>query len=113
MVIIIAYVHMIGQYAKYGGGSVSYMIEYEPHKKSLYPCRKRIKRNNSVKIIFCMTLLLIGVFVCRSESVREWLIPGDAQVTSEAFTTMITELREGETMGDAVAAFCVQVINGA
>lgn len=91
---------------------MSYCIEYEPHKNKLYPKFKVKKQRNLSKIIICITVLLAVVFACRAEPVRGWLIPGDPQVTSAAFSSMVEQMKQGASVQDAVTAFCVQVING-
>ncbi len=42
-----------------------------------------------------------------------WLLPGDPEVTRNALQTMIDSLSDGETLGEAVATFCREVVAGA
>ena len=44
---------------------------------------------------------------------EEVLLPGDPAVTKQAFSVMTEQLRAGEAIGDAVAAFCQEVMDGA
>lgn len=57
--------------------------------------------------------ILVLLFLCgllRLESVQNLFIPGDPAVTRSAFSTFTRELQEGEKLRDAVAAFCLQII---
>lgn len=41
---------------------------------------------------------------------REFLLPGEQNVTEAAFSEMIGDIREGESLGDALTAFCRQIV---
>lgn len=47
------------------------------------------------------------------EKLEEALLPGDPVVTKQAFSTMTERLQAGETITDAVTAFCQVVMDGA
>ena len=47
------------------------------------------------------------------EVLMEILLPGDPEVTWNALETMATQLRSGEAIGDAVMAFCREIVAGA
>ena len=40
----------------------------------------------------------------------DWLLPGDPAVTKAALTELIENLKAGEQFGDAITAFCREVI---
>ena len=85
---------------------MSYQIQYEPEKNKIYPIRSGRKHNPTVGVLITVMLL-----VCLSVGLRTgWLIPGDPQVTSAAFSEMVDMLRQGETIQDAVTAFCTEVL---
>lgn len=85
---------------------MSYQIQYEPHKNRRYPVCTGRKRHTTV---FVLALTLLAV--CMSIGLRTgWLIPGDPEVTSNAFSDMVTMLREGEGMKEAVTAFCMEIL---
>lgn len=46
-----------------------------------------------------------------SEIMRQILLPGDLSVTEQAFSEMITDLREGESVADAFTVFCRAVLD--
>lgn len=56
----------------------------------------------------CVVILFCGLFSL--ESVREFLIPGNAEATKAAFASFTRELQEGERFSDAVESFCIELI---
>jgi hypothetical protein len=55
-----------------------------------------------------MTIFLLGHF-----GALDFLIPGDREVTKEAFNTMVEDVREGESVSEAITAFCEEIFAGA
>lgn len=45
-----------------------------------------------------------------TELLREFLLPGESNVTESAFSEMIVNLQEGQPLGDAFTAFCRQIV---
>lgn len=43
----------------------------------------------------------------------DFLIPGDKEVTKEAFYIMLNDVREGENVRVAIAAFCEDILDNA
>lgn len=43
---------------------------------------------------------------------RDLLLPGDEEITASALESMIADLRSGEPVGEAVEAFCKEIISG-
>jgi hypothetical protein len=43
---------------------------------------------------------------------RDLLLPGDEQVTSAALEGMVSDLRSGEPIGEAVETFCREILAG-
>lgn len=90
------------------------MIEYDPAEK-----KYEIRRNQSGRFFFLLAaalcLFVIGTLHFWPEG-REILIsiviPGEDAVTIAAFRNMTGNLRAGATVGDAIAAFCSDVIQG-
>lgn len=44
--------------------------------------------------------------------IRDLLLPGDEEVTAVALENMVSDLRSGEPVGEAVEAFCKEIIAG-
>ena len=87
---------------------MSYQIQYESEKNKQYPMERKSalpKRYLVGAIIVALVVSVISV-----PSVRELLIPGDPEVTGAAFSQMIDNLQEGDSVGEAVTAFCREII---
>lgn len=55
--------------------------------------------------------LLTGTFWPEGKAMlQRILIPGDAEVTIAAFSSMVEQIQAGEPIGDAVTAFCGEII---
>ena len=85
---------------------MGYVIQYEPEKNKKYPisvCRKRLP----VGVIVTMLILMIVGIGIR----MKWLVPGDPQVTADAFSAMVDDIADGEPIDESVAAFCGRVLS--
>lgn len=66
-----------------------------------------------------ITWILIGSFMLafilgyRIEGMREFLIPGNPDVTEAAVNAFVEDVREGEPIGEAITAFCLEIIENA
>lgn len=59
-------------------------------------------------------LLLLAVLVSLGGGqIKDFLLPGDPEVTETALQEMAVDIREGEGFRDAFAAFCQKIIDGA
>ena len=88
---------------------MSYQINYDPTRANRFYTAKRKKIP-----VWLMTALCIGIAtLLLNNEFRSLLIPGDPQVTSDAFSELTQELAEGESVKEAVTAFCKQIIDNA
>jgi len=94
---------------------MAYRIVYETGT-----ARVQENRRNSARIwvLTAVFLVLFGVLTVKfwpegREALVEILLPGDPEVTWHALETMVMQLREGEAVGDAVMAFCREIVDGA
>ena len=63
---------------------------------------------------FLIFLLLTGLFWPRGTAkLRKLILPGDEAVTGQALTVLVEDLRAGEPVGDAVRAFCGEILTHA
>ncbi len=93
---------------------MAYRIDYssgEGRKQQI-----RTKRPVPVKGILCAVglagLLTVLAFPPTRIALWNWILPGDGAVTAEAVEGMIEHLRDGVSVGDAVTAFCQEIIAG-
>ena len=91
---------------------MSYRIEYGPAIPQQY-----IKRRNPVRLqvmtaacLLLFSLLVRQFFPAGVQELRRVLLPDVPTITQEALDTMMDDLRDGESLGDAFTAFCTYVI---
>ena len=91
---------------------MAYKIQYSPQEQPRYPMLHQ-QRKYALRVIWA--LVLIGaISLCFSYyGIPDMLIPGDAEVTKSAMLEMISLLRAGTSVKDAVTAFCKQIIDAA
>ena len=91
---------------------MGYRIQYQPELNNKYLIKSKRKTDKQIllyiSILSCLAILLT-VPVCR-HWLWEFLIPGDAQLTSAAFSEMLNLLKSGEDLSDAVTAFCKEIL---
>lgn len=85
---------------------MGYTIQYEPEKNRKYPLLSQKRVRAGMPLIAAVSLVaLLGIGIRTG-----WLIPGDPQVTADAFTQMVDSLQAGESVKDAVTVFCTEVL---
>ena len=92
---------------------MSYYIEYGPAIPPRY-----IKKPRTARLqILTATWLLVFFFLVRAffpsgaAYLRETLLPDAPTVTQEALEDLMSDLRNGEPLEDAFAAFCTYIID--
>lgn len=85
---------------------MAYRIDYQATKK----VRGMEKRTASLPAVAAALVLgAILLWPRGAETLRGLLIPGDAVVTVAALEDLAVDLREGQSMEEALDAFCRQV----
>lgn len=76
------------------------------HRKSKLP---------ALTVAFLLTFLLLTelFWPAGKEKLRHILLPGDPDVTAHAVTVLVDDLRAGEPVGEAVKAFCSEILDHA
>lgn len=94
---------------------MSYRIVYGEEPARWKPNRLRPGRVAAYTavclILFCS--LTIKLWPAGAEVLQEVFLPGDAKVTRQALEHMADNLKAGEAIGDAVAVFCREIVDGA
>lgn len=76
--------------------------------------RTAISRNKKVLPVILAAVICIAVAICvLNPNLKQALIPGNPEVTEAAFATMIADMKEGVRFGDAMTAFCREIIDHA
>lgn len=93
---------------------MGYRLEYGATVVKIPTQESTFNRKNarSVKWIaagcILLSLTILGKIGC-----LDFLIPGDKEVTKQAFSAMVDNVREGEDVKTAVTAFCMEILNRA
>ncbi len=91
---------------------MSYYVEYDPELSSRYPVSPK-KRGVAYKICILIILLVVIMLGCLTQSgVRDFLIPGDPEITVQATADLLEQIKSGTPWVDALATFCETVIGG-
>ena len=88
---------------------MSYNIIYNPENKKRYP-PVRNKKSNPFYIVLILLLGSVAVYGLTQSGIIHYLIPGDPEITAEAFSVMVERVGQGETVGTAFASFCKEII---
>lgn len=94
---------------------MSYQIEYpvENHLQKSYALRGRKKIAISSVLVLCFVALAVMVYAIGIDTLKEILVPGDNQITISAFENMQENLGNGMPAGDAIVAFCSEILQSA
>ena len=91
--------------------SIKYVSFGEKKKQS-----KDTKWKNGMAAGLLVVVLLIGAMTVKHRGlgwVTNYLLPGDPAVTAAALEGMVTDLKEGDNLYDAVSAFCREIMEHA
>ena len=76
------------------------------------PEKKKLSTKRILMILCSVAVAALMLLPAGRRALRELIIPGDAEVTASAVQTLVSDLGEGENLGDAVTAFCREVLAG-
>lgn len=80
---------------------------YEYHNPSKNGIRLRIL-TAALLLVFCFLVRL--AWPGGTALLQNYVLPGESTVTEEAFEAMLSDLRAGEPLNDALTTFCKDVI---
>ncbi len=91
---------------------MGYRITYE--QSTIKTTLPRVHRTvNLKKWIWSAAICIVLVAICTSSKVRSFLLPGDPEITEKALITLADDLKEGDSLSDAVTAFCREILDNA
>ena len=94
---------------------MSYSIDYSQDMPRRMPLNEK-QDHFPMMISVGILIVIIAAFLLwpgMGQSLKEALTPGDFGITTGAFETMVNSLSQGESVRDAFAEFCRDVIVGA
>lgn len=90
---------------------MGYRVSYDEGQATKVALRSR-KKNVWIFAIAVLLLLAMIAFPGGRLVLRDILLPGNEEVTAEALEGLAAELKAGEPLGEAVEAFCLEIIHG-
>lgn len=93
---------------------MGYQIHYAEASVIKIPVAEQLvsKRSGSGRWIIICIIVLSLVFAGKF-GYLDFLIPGDKDVTRQAFSTMVEDVKEGGSVRSAVTAFCQEILDNA
>ena len=91
---------------------MSYKIQYSPESAHIYPAIQKRKRIDLHKW-FGFAVVVAAVVWIRLWGIPDFLLPGDPEITKEAMSFFMDEIRNGIAVKDAVTTFCKIILDGA
>lgn len=88
---------------------MSYHVEYNPELGKRYPSVPKQRRKPSVAVILLLAVVIAAYAFFQNGLIR-YLIPGDPEVTTAAFSTLVERIEEGESVRESLAGFCQEII---
>lgn len=92
---------------------MGYRIQYGKTTKLERSASPRSRRRTSVIQAVSVAAALAIVAILGRFGFLDFLIPGDKDVTKSALHAMLENVREGERVKDAIAAFCAEILDNA
>lgn len=90
---------------------MGYRIEYGQTAVKIPTGNRKKKRFPFAMVIAVAIAGALMIPQCR-KVLWDLLLPGDSAVTAAATEALVNDLRIGESVGDAVTAFCREIIAG-
>ena len=91
---------------------MSYSVAYNPELRERYPEIESKQRKLPVKPIVLAAAVVVAFYIIAASGLLRYCIPGEPGVTAAAFSEMVTEIEEGESVRDAFIDFCKEIIYG-
>ncbi len=94
---------------------MGYRIQYGQtlQKVEIRETGHRSKRRVLPIVLILGCLACVGLFMSQPDFLRDIILPGNAEVTETALINLAEDVRSGETVKDAIAAFCREIITNA
>ena len=94
---------------------MGYTIQYGPAGNAETAWYAKRRKKSGAVLVVCVLVIVFAVLALSGnfEQIKNYLIPGDPEVTKAAFAQFTEDIRQGDTVGDAITAFCREIIEGA
>ncbi len=94
---------------------MAYTIQYgAPARLEATWVKRRRKRSARYVVYSLVVLMILSVFLLDSkESIQEFLIPGDPEITKAAAAQFTQNIQAGDSFKEAITTFCREIIESA
>ena len=89
---------------------MSYKICYSPENSKKYFQSRKNMRIWWGKMCMLALVLAGGVWL-KINGVPDFMIPGDSDVTRQAVSSLLADMKDGEPIEEAVVAFCEEILD--
>ena len=90
---------------------MGYCIQYDKTTGAMEIQRTRRFQRKSILIFFILLAIVAAFLLPKTRQVlKKVLLPGDETVTAQALEDLVTDLRQGSGVSQAVEAFCREII---
>lgn len=90
---------------------MAYRIDYGQPSGAKGMPRRRGQLGDTICVALAVFLLLTHFFwPAGRDALAQLLLPGDRESTGRAFSTLVEELQQGQSVGAAVSAFCRELL---
>lgn len=94
---------------------MGYRIEYGSQGELRKPLKRKYPYA-AIATVACVLALVAGAITLKHTGltfVQELLLPGDPAVTASALENMVDNIKDGDSITDAITAFCQEIIDNA
>lgn len=94
---------------------MGYRIEYGSQGELRKPLKSK-RSYSAIAATICVLALVAGAITVKHTGltwVQEVLLPGDPAVTAAALENMVDNIKEGDSIADAVTTFCKEIVENA
>ena len=92
---------------------MSYYVEYNPELRKRYPITEKATNQKLIRRFIYAAVAVVGFYCVVQSGLAKLLLPGDPDATISAFSEMVTDVKSGNGVGDALLAFCKYIISNA
>lgn len=89
---------------------MSYKVQYNPELNRKYPAFGLQNQKFKSRIITCFFAVLVGGVILIKSGLAQYFIPGDPEVTTAAFSTLVEQVGNGENVTAAIMDFCSEIL---
>lgn len=92
---------------------MSYSIHYSPENNKKFPVRQKayaVKQKAMITVAAVIFALFLLCFDGVRQSIKNFLLPGDPQITEAGIIGFVDDVRSGTGVADAFTTFCEYII---